>query len=97
MTTSVPRSLYMVIETFREGDAVPVYRRFRDHGRLAPPGLAYVQSWVDETMQRCYQVMETDDRALQDQWIANWADIVDFEVHPVITSAEAATRIAPRL
>jgi hypothetical protein len=87
----------MVIETFRDGDAVPVYRRFRDQGRLAPPGLTYVQSWVDEAMQRCYQVMETDDRALLDEWIANWADIVDFEVHPVITSAEAATWIAPRL
>jgi uncharacterized protein DUF3303 len=48
-------------------------------------------------MSRCYQVMETDDRALLDSWIANWADIVDFEVIPVMTSAEAAGRIAPRL
>ena len=87
----------MVIETFRDEDAVPVYRRFRDRGRLAPPGLTYVQSWVDEPMRRCYQVMETDDLALLDEWIANWTDIVDFEVHPVITSAEAAARIAPRL
>ena len=87
----------MVVETFRDGEAVPVYRRFRDRGRLAPNGLTYLQSWVDEPMRRCYQLMETDDRALLDQWIANWADIVDFEVHAVITSAEAAARIAPRL
>jgi hypothetical protein len=87
----------MVIEDFRDGDAVPVYRRFRDRGRLAPDGLVYVASWVDEPMGRCYQVMETDDRALLDAWIANWADIVDFEVIPVMTSAEAAERIAPRL
>ena len=63
--------LYMVVERFRDGDAVPVYRRFRDRGRLAPDGLAYVGSWVDGEMARCYQLMETDDPALLDQWIAN--------------------------
>ena len=88
---------YMVIERFRNGDAAPVYRRFRDQGRLAPEGLVYVGSWVDEPMATCYQVMETDDRALLDAWIANWSDLVDFEVVPVMTSAEAADRIAPRL
>ena len=89
--------LYMVIETFRGGDAVPVYRRFRDRGRLAPDGLRYVSSWVDERLERCYQVMETNEPELLDQWIANWSDIVDFEVHPVITSSEAFARIEPRL
>ena len=88
---------YMVIEHFRDGDAVPVYRRFRDQGRLAPDGLVYVGSWVDDAMRICYQVMEADDRALLDAWIANWADLVDFEVIPVMTSTEATERIAPRL
>ena len=88
---------YMVIEHYRNGDAVPVYRRFRDRGRMAPDGLTYLESWVDEPMQRCYQLMETDDPALLDAWIANWSDIVDFEVHPVISSPEAAARIAPQL
>ncbi len=90
-------SLYMVIETFKDGDAVPVYRRFRDSGRLAPAGLSYVSSWVTEEMDRCYQLMETDDRTLLDQWMAKWSDIVDFEVQPVISSKEAAERIGPRL
>ena len=89
--------LYMVIETFRNGDAPAVYRRFRDHGRLGPDGLKYVSSWVDERLERCYQVMETDDRALLERWMENWRDLVDFEVHPVMTSKEAAERIAPRL
>jgi hypothetical protein len=88
---------YMVIEHFKGGEAAPVYRRFRDRGRLAPEGLTYVSSWVDATLQRCYQVMETDNPLLLDQWIANWSDIVDFEVHPVISSSEAAAKIAPRL
>jgi len=89
--------MYMVVEQFRNGDAVPVYRRFRDKGRLAPEGLTYVESWVDEPMLRCYQLMETEDRGALDEWMANWSDIVDFEVYPVISSAEAADRIAPRL
>ena len=88
---------YMVVEHFKGGDAVPVYRRFRDRGRLAPPGLTYVSSWVDTTLERCYQLMDTDDPQLHDTWFAQWADLVDFEVYPVITSAEAAARIAPRL
>jgi hypothetical protein len=89
--------LYMVIETFRGGDAVPVYRRFRDHGRLAPEGLRYVASWVTEDLRRCYQVMECDDPALLERWMAAWRDLVDFEVLPVVTSAAAAGAVAPRL
>jgi len=90
-------SLYMVIENFKNGDAAPVYRRFRDRGRLAPEGLSYISSWVNDQLARCYQLMETEDRALLDRWIANWSDLVDFEVHPVITSKEAAEKIGPRL
>lgn len=89
--------LYMVIERFKNQDALPVYRRFREKGRLAPAGLTYVSSWVDEYFHCCYQVMETDDRTLLDEWIANWSDLVDFEVIPVMTSKEAVERISPRL
>ncbi len=88
---------YLVIEHFRNGDPVPVYRRFRDQGRLAPEGLAYRGSWITEDLSRCYQVMECDDRALLDQWIGHWRDLVDFEVMPVLSSAEVQTIIAPRL
>ena len=91
------KTLYMVIENFRNGDAVAVYRRFRERGRQAAAGLTYVASWVDHRFERCYQLMETDDPALLDQWMANWSDIIDFEVHPVMPSQEAVERIAPRL
>ena len=89
------RQLYMVVERFKNGDAAPVYRRFREHGRLAPEGLSYISSWVDVSLQYCYQLMEAEDPSLLDAWIARWSDIVEFEVHPVITSAEAAERVAP--
>ena len=89
--------LYMVIEHYRGGDPAPVYRRFRERGRMAPAGLGYVGSWVTPNLAHCYQVMDCADRALLDEWMAQWADLVDFEVVPVITSAEAADAVAPRL
>lgn len=91
------KTLYMVVEHFKHGDAVPVYRRFRECGRMLPDGLAYLSSWVDQRFERCYQLMETDNRALLDRWIASWNDLSDFEVHQVLTSVEATERIAPSL
>jgi len=87
----------MVVEHYKNKDAVAVYRRFRDSGRMAPEGLFYVSSWVDQEFERCYQLMETDNRLLLDEWMANWSDLVDFEVYPVITSKEAAEKVATRL
>ena len=88
--------LYLVIEHFK-GDPAAVYRRFRDLGRMAPDGLRYVQSWVTDDLQRCYQIMECDDPALLDRWMDRWSDLVTFEVLPVLTSAEAAAKIGPQL
>jgi hypothetical protein len=88
--------LYMVIEEFKEGP-VPVYRRFREQGRMAPHGLSYVNSWVSSDLQRCYQLMETDDPGLLKQWTDRWDDIIDFQVVPVVTSTQAAAAVAPQL
>jgi hypothetical protein len=88
---------YVIVERFRDGDPIPVYRRFRDRGRLAPEGLRYVASWVSHDLTVCYQVMECEDRALLDEWMAQWRDIVDFEVIPAMTSSEAVAVVAPRL
>jgi hypothetical protein len=90
-------ALYMAVENFRNGDALPAYRRLRDHGRLAPEGLSYISSWLTESLDLSYQVMETENRAILDQWISNWSDIVDFELYPIMISKEAAAKIVPRL
>ena len=83
---------YMVIEHYRHGPK-PVYERAASRGRLLPDGLTYVDSWIEEsTLTRCFQLMETDDPGLFDAWIADWADIVDFEVIPVVSSPEARAR-----
>jgi hypothetical protein len=87
----------MIVEHFRNKDPLPVYRRFRDFGRMAPEGLEYVSSWVDEKLEKCFQLMETDDPKHLDEWLANWKDIVEFEVYPVISSKEASQRVAPYL
>ena len=85
--------LYMIVEHFRGGDAAPVYRRFRERGRMAPEGLRYVASWVTDDLRRCFQVMECDDPRLLEAWLDHWRDIVDFEVIPVMTSADAAAAV----
>lgn len=80
--------LFMVIESFRRGDARPVGERFQRHGRMMPEGLIYHASWVDLSGKRCFQIMEADGEALVREWMANWGDLVDFEVVPVLTSTQ---------
>jgi hypothetical protein len=89
--------LYMIIEHFKNQNPTPIYQRFGERGRLAPKGLQYVSSWVDERLERCFQLMETDDPALLDKWIAYWDDIIDFEVYTVISSDEASEKVFTRL
>ncbi len=85
---------YMVIERFK--DARMIYQRLRDRGRLMPNGLRYVDSWISEDLNRCFQLMETDSPELFQEWISNWSDLMDFEVVRTITSdkaREAALRL----
>ncbi len=81
--------LYMIIERFKEGAAREIYRRFHEKGRMMPDGLEYISSWIDLDFQICYQLMQTEDFALFDQWIDNWRDLMEFEIVFVRTSVEA--------
>jgi Protein of unknown function (DUF3303) len=85
--------LFMVIERFKNRDAAAVYKRFREQGRMAPEGLKYIDSWVETNFDRCFQLMECDDQKLFQEWIANWKDLVDFEIVEVRTSQQASDRI----
>jgi len=89
--------LFMVIERFKSRDAKAVYRRFRDHGRGMPDGLRYVNSWIEVTFDRCFQVMECDDARLFQQWVAAWSDLIEFEIVPVVPSPETREAIEPLL
>jgi len=81
----------MVIETFLRG-AAPVYQRAAERGRMLPAGLSYVDSWVDYRLERCFQLMETDEPELFEEWTEAWSDLVGFEIVPLVGSAEAAAR-----
>lgn len=86
-------TLFMVLEHFRTRGAVEVYRRSRDRGRMLPDGVRYVSSWVDLDFTRCFQLMEAPSAADLEPWIEKWRDLVEFEVIPVRTSAEASEAI----
>ncbi len=87
----------MVIERFKDRDAVAVYRRAQTHGRMMPDGLKYVRSWVEANFDRCYQLVECDDPGLLQQWILAWRDLVEFEIVPVVSSEEAQRNVTPAL
>jgi hypothetical protein len=90
--------LFMVIERFEKNDMVPVYRRVRDAGRALPAGLRYVDSWVEPNFARCFQLMETDDLRLLQEWVLGWRGCgVTFEIVPVVSSAETRAVVAPFL
>jgi hypothetical protein len=89
--------LFMVVERFKDRDAKAIYRRFRDDGRGAPDGLKYVGSWIEANFDRCFQIMECDDASLLQQWVLHWSDLIEFEIVPVVASAETREMIEPQL
>ena len=89
--------LFMVIEKFKNRDALAVYRRFREHGRTMPDGLKYVGSWIEVNFDRCFQLMECDDPRKFQQWVIQWYDLIDFEIVPVVSSKDTMETISPSL
>ncbi len=88
---------YMVVETTHEGRLGEVYERFHQKGRMLPDGLRYIDSWLEKDGNRCYQLMETDDRALFDHWTQHWEDLTHFEIveiGPKPPSTDRADRAA---
>ncbi|MEJ0101372.1 MAG: DUF3303 family protein [Bacteroidota bacterium] len=85
--------LYMIIETFHPGKVKSLYKRFDEKGRMMPAGVDYINSWIDEDVKTCYQVMETDDLNKLHEWISHWNDLADFRIIPVITSAQAKEKV----
>ena len=89
--------LFMVIETFKDSDPLPIYRRLREEGRTLPAGLTYVGSWIEANFRRCFQLMECDDPRLFQRWVLEWRELGDFEFIPVVPSKETQEVIAPYL
>jgi len=71
---------YMVIEHFAPEAKAKIYERFHQKGRMLPAGLSYIDSWLEKDGGRCFQLMETSDRALFDLWTEQWRDLIKFEI-----------------
>jgi hypothetical protein len=89
--------LFMVIEHFEAGRVKDVYRRFRERGRMTPEGLIYVDSWIEASFGRCFQLMECDDIALLQDWVLQWEDLARFEIVPVLPSKDVGTLVQKHL
>lgn len=66
---------FMVIEKFRNQNADAVYRRLREKGRMMPEGVSFIESWVAQLQ----------------EWVAQWSDLIEFEIAPVIAGAQTAS------
>ena len=84
--------LFMVIERFRIGNKKAIGERFAREGRILPVGVVYHVSWVDAARGRCFQIMEAERAELVEEWVRRWEDLVEFEIVPVVTSAEFWTK-----
>ncbi len=89
--------LFMVIEHFKDCDALPAYRRFRDRGRMMSEGLVCHDSWVAANCDRCFMIVECDDVTLLQVWAARWRDLVEIEFVPVVSGKDTAPAFAPLL
>jgi hypothetical protein len=90
--------LFMIIERFRDNDMVPVYRHLREHGRVLPEGLEYIDSWIEPNFARCFQLMRCDDARLLQEWALQWRGLgMTFEIVPVIPSKDTREVVAPYL
>jgi len=88
---------FMVIETFRNHDARSIYRRLREKGRMMPENLKFLSSWVSADLGRCFQLMEADDITLFHRWIAEWSDLMAFEIVPVVSGEGTAAAFKDNL
>ena len=84
---------YLIIEHFKKDKTLELYQRFHEKGRMLPDGVKYINSWIDEKVETCYQIMESESLEKLKTWIAKWDDLADFEIIPVLTSAEVKAKI----
>ncbi len=85
--------VYMIIEKFHANKIKEIYSRLEEKGRLMPDRLKYINSWINEKIEICFQVMETESEDKLYEWIDNWKDLTNFEVIRVINSAIAKKKV----
>jgi hypothetical protein len=76
-------------------NAKAVYRRFREERRLMPDGMTFVGSRAAADLDRCFRLMEFDDVTLLQRWVAEWFDLIEFEIVPVVPGKNTAAALVP--
>ena len=46
--------------------------------------------WITLGHDRGFMLVESDDPGSTFRWTSEWADLIDFEVHPVLENAKVA-------
>ena len=87
---------YMIVENFHPTKVKTLYERFDQKGRLLPDGVQYLDSWIDEKVEICFQLMESESLEKLQEWINHWNDLASFEIYLVIDSTEAKRKIMLR-
>ncbi len=85
----------MVIERFKPGSTSLIGERFKRGGRMLPEGVTYHASWVEPSGVRCFQIMEAANPDLVRTWASHWDDLIDFEIVPVLASADFWATVRP--
>ena len=84
---------YLIIERFYPEKVKALYQRFEAEGRLLPDGVQYLNSWIDEKIETCYQLMESDTQEKLLEWVSRWSEFATFDIIPVISSDQAKEKV----
>ena len=84
---------YMIVEKFYPEKIKSLYQRFDEQGRLLPAGVEFIDSWINEEVTLCFQLMKSESREKLDEWVSNWDGYAEFEIVPVISSGEAKRKV----
>lgn len=71
---------YMVVETFKPEYVEYIYTRLKLTGRMLPVGLIYINSWVNKQEGICFQLMQTKNPDLFEEWIEVWKEFIEFKI-----------------
>ena len=63
--------------------------RFLETGAPPPEGVTLHGRWFTASHNKGYMVVEANDPTALFRWTSEWADLIDFEIEPVISDAEA--------
>lgn len=65
-------------------------KRFLETGAPPPQGATLLGRWFTLGHNKGFMLAETADPSTIYRWVSQWADLLDFEVYPVLEDAQIA-------